>query len=248
MISGCGITYEGVPHKTWPRVLKCLGYNIIDCSGPAVSNQWIFNKSLSGLLAEPDIHTVILQLTDVGKLDVEMDQARLRDLVIDDPLRNFVITPQNSVIRVNQDTIADIADGSVWPSSFSQDHAAKQSWRRYLYSVGLELEDIFCKLIMLKAYCDQRNIDLLVFQGYDLPWCKKHLAHLTTIVKNINTSFSSEYHRSEFYQAHDHAAQNSVPCFAYQIRIAQEIAQYLHMDDISRVKLCRITERYNDVK
>lgn len=248
MISGCGITYEAAPHKTWPRVLKCLGYNIIDTSGPAVSNQWIFNKSLSRLVDEPDIHTVILQLTDIGKLDVEMDQSRLRDLVVDDSRRNFVITPQNAVIRVDQHTIQDIADGAVWPSSFSQDHAAKQSWRRYLYSGGLELEDIFCKLIMLKAYCDQRDIDLLVFQGYDLPWHQEHSARLTTIVKNINTSFSSEYHRSIFYQAHDHSAQNFVPCFAYQVQIAQEIAQYLEMDDISREKLNRIITRYNDVK
>jgi len=246
LISGCGITYETAAYKTWPRVLKSLGYNIIDVSGPAVSNQWILNKALLRLLAARDINTVILQLTSAGKLDVEVDLDRVRALVLTDQIRNFVITPDHGVVKIDNNNADCVDPGSIWPSSSSLDHPAKQSWKQYLYSAGLELEDIFCKLMLFQEYCRHNNIQFLVFQGYDLVWRPDHYDHLGTIVKNLGTSFYSEYSQSGFYQYHDNTAQNTVPCFPYQVQIAQKISQYIHMDSDTVGKLNHIVNRYTD--
>jgi hypothetical protein len=246
LISGCGITYETAAYKTWPRVLKSLGYNIFDTSGPAVSNQWILNKALLKLLVMRDIDTVILQLTDIGKLDIEVSQDRLHALVINDTLRNFVITPDHDVVKIDDNNADKIDPGSIWPSSFSLDHPAKRSWKQYLYSASLEMEDIFCKLILFQEYCQKNHIRFLVFQGYALPWQSNQSDRLESIVKNAGTSFYGEYLQSEFYQLHDHSAKNTVPCFPYQIRIAQKIAQYIDMDLDTREKLNHIVNKYNN--
>lgn len=248
LVSGCGITYETVGYKTWPRVFRSLGYNIIDVSGPAVSNQWIVNKALLKLLNERDISTVILQLTSLGKLDVEVNQDRLHELVINDRLRNFVITPGHSVVKVDDHNVHGVDTGSIWPSSTGLDHPAKQSWKQYLYSAGLEMEDIFCKLMLLQEYCKNNNIHFLVFQGYDLIWQTDQYHRLGAIVKNLDKSFYSEYSQSRFYQYHDHTAQNTVPCFQYQVHIAQTISQYIDMDPGTFGKLNHIVDRYKDVR
>jgi hypothetical protein len=221
-----------------------LGYNIIDTSGPAVSNQWILNKALLKLLTIPDINTVVLQLTSTGKLDVEVDPDRLQNIVINDSLRNFVISSDRTVTKIDHDSISQVAVGSVWPSSVSQDHPAKQHWLRYLYSVGLELEDIFCKLILFKQYCDSRNIDLLVFQGYDLSWSQQQRDGLKGIIKNLDSSFFNQYQQSRFWHLHDHTEQNKVPCFAYQVHMVQQIAQHMHMNPAIHDRLCSIVARY----
>jgi hypothetical protein len=45
LISGCGFSFSKQERKTWVNVLKSVGVNIVDVGGPAVSNQWILNKT-----------------------------------------------------------------------------------------------------------------------------------------------------------------------------------------------------------
>ena len=245
LINGCGITYQGSNiHKTWPSVLKVLGFDIIDVSGPAVSNQWILNKTLLALLGDQKINTVVIQLTNLGKLDVEVDQNRIKQLVINDSLRNFLIAPDRSIINVSLNNATDVPVGSVWPSSASQEHEAKQYWYKFLFSTELELEDIFCKLMMLDAYCQQKKINLMVFQGYYLPWRSDYLTQLSHLIRNPEKSLYQEYQDSPSYQYHDHKNRNSVPCFRFQIQIAEKISAFLDLDDSTKHKLSNIAKYY----
>jgi hypothetical protein len=91
LVSGCGITYSKQKIKTWSNILQLTGCTIVDVGGPAVSNQWIINKTLLELQLQPDIKTAVVQLSSLGKLDVYVDQKRIDQLVIKDPLRNFII-------------------------------------------------------------------------------------------------------------------------------------------------------------
>lgn len=245
LINGCGITYQGSKeHKTWPNVLKVLGFDLVDVSGPAVSNQWILNKTFLALLANPTIDIAVVQLTMVGKLDVEVDHGRTEKLVSNDQRRNFVIAPGNRVIRVEPQSTADVPVGSIWPSSQSLDHQAKKFWHEFLFSPNLELEDIFCKLKMMEDYCHHKKIDLLVFQGYDLSWKPDQLLLLQQVIKNPANSLHTEYLNSPWYQYHDHENKNSVPCFPYQIQIAAKVAAYLTLDEIANKKLSNIMAKY----
>lgn len=245
LINGCGITYQGPKYKTWPNVLKVLGFETIDVSGPAVSNQWILNKTSLALLDDQKINTVVIQLTNLGKLDVEVNRDRIEKMVINDPLRNFLIAPDRTVVGVSRNDIANVPIGSIWPSSASQGHPAKQYWHEFLFSPALELEDIFCKLMMMGVYCQYKKINLVVFQGYHLPWQSDQLEQLGNIIRNPEKSLYQAYQDSAYYQYHDHADQNSVPCFQYQTRIAEEISAALDLDEVSRTKLSRIIETYD---
>ena len=71
LTSGCGITFSG-ERPTWTKVLKICGLNITDVSGPAISNQLIINQLLTEVYKNKFDH-VICQLTDFGKLDVEIN-------------------------------------------------------------------------------------------------------------------------------------------------------------------------------
>ena len=202
LISGCGLSFSGQERKTWVNILKISGVNLIDVGGPAVSNQWILNKAILELQTN-HYDNVILQLTSLGKLDVEVNNDRHQELVVNDSIRNFTYK-------------------GIWPSSASDDHLSKQLYYKWLCSPGLETEDLLCKLILLKNLCSQRNINLYVFQGYSIPWSDKQKEWLNNIIYNFNSDLYSPYPDSEHYQFHDHT--NTVPCISYQFVLAKMIA------------------------
>lgn len=203
LISGCGITYTKQQCKTWGNILKLTGLEVIDTSGPAVSNQWILNRAINYLLSNK-VDYVIIQLSSLGKLDVEVDSVREQVLVQPDTLRNFTV------------------DG-VWPSSASLEHPAKKMWFDYLYSPGLELQDIDVKLRLLKSYCEQQKISLLVLKGYDLPG-----AQFNDLIHN-SVSLNDQYRQHDFYKYH-REEQMSVPCIEFQFQIAYIINQALGLE------------------
>lgn len=204
LISGCGLSYGGQERKTWVKIFKVLGVKLHDVGGPAVSNQWILNKTFAELLQNDCYDKVILQLTAIGKLDVEVDDERFVELVKNDSIRNFTFR-------------------GIWPSSASIEHPSKKLWYKWLYSPALEVEDLFCKLIMLKSYCDQKNVQLFVFQGYPIPWTPEQRNYLQDLIVDINDWLYRAYPDSEHYRFHDHT--NSVPSLSYQIVLARQIAQ-----------------------
>jgi len=221
LVNGCGITYSQQKIKTWANILQLAGCTIVDVSGPAVSNQWILNKTLLGLQQHSDIKTAVVQLTSLGKLDVYVDQKRINQLVIKDPLRNFIIDEHFEVKTRDQ-----IDTTGIWPSSGSNHHESKKQWYEWLCSPFLEKEDIYCKLILLDNYCQQRNIKLHVYQGYQIEWNSQQIIGLQSIIKNIDSSFWSKYSQSLHYLKHDDN-RTSVPGMGYQIEIAQIIAKEL---------------------
>jgi len=243
LVSGCGITYNSSSHKTWTPVLRAVGYNIIDVSGPAVSNQWILNKTLLKLLSvDCKIDAVIIQLTNLGKLDVTVDVARANELVKQDPLRNFIIHPDFRVTKTDE-----FKDFSVWPSSVSQHHVSKQLWAKWLCSPLLELEDVFCKLVLLSTYCKDKQIPLYVIQGYKLPWQPAQIDIVKSIITNFHSDVYSEYEQSVYYQYHDFNNSNSVPCFQFQIELARQVAQLLGTDHIYE-KILTIQQKFSNAQ
>ena len=238
LTSGCGITYSRQQHKTWANVLQTLGCNIIDVSGPAVSNQWILNKVILKLHTATNIDMVIIQLSGLEKLDVEVDHLRIQSLVVPDDVRNFVIQDDQSVTKGN-----DISEGGTWPSSGSQQHESKQLWRKWLFSPKLELENIICKLLLLSDYCNQRQIKLYVFHGYALPWTEEQKLQLKNIIVNLNDDFYTDYQQSPYYKLHDFTYDNSVPCLPYMVKLATKISEFLPLQIQHR--LSKITPFYD---
>ena len=146
LISGCGYSFSKQERKTWVNVLQSSGIKVTDVGGPAVSNQYILNKTIVEL-QNNKYDFVLIQLTSIGKLDVTVNQERIAELVETDSLRNFTWN-------------------GIWPSSHSDDHVSKKLYNHWLVSPELEVEDIFCKLLLLnKLY---KNI--FVLQAYDIPW------------------------------------------------------------------------------
>lgn len=223
LISGCGLSWSQQTKKTWVNVLKIAGANVLDVGGPAVSNQWIINRVIDHLLHHSDVDHVVVQLTSLGKLDVEVDAERMIELVDHDTLRNFTIQ-------------------GVWPSSHSEDHPAKQMWTRWLFSPGLEMQDLTNKLALLGHWCMTNQIRLTVFQGYQLPWTNDQKLILQSIVDTAAEPAADFYRDSDFYQWHDHAKQNTVPCLEYQIDVACRVAQ--HIDDQLSHLVRQVREQY----
>jgi hypothetical protein len=217
LVSGCGFSFGGQERKTWVNVLKSVGVNIVDVGGPAVSNQWILNQAFLKLLEDESINQVILQLTSTGKLDVEVDPQRQIELVDTDSLRNFTFR-------------------GVWPSSCSVDHASKRLYNQWLVSPGLEAQDIFCKIMLLRDWCQSRNIEFAVLQAYDIAWTESQRAVLGSIISNISNPLNDQYKRSAFYKYHDHQGQNTVPCKQYQIDLAASICQQIDSVFLPRIE------------
>jgi hypothetical protein len=213
LISGCGLSFSGQERKTWANIFKVAGIKMTDVGGPAVSNQWILNKVILELWANRH-DTVIIQLTGLGKLDVEVNDERHAELVINDPIRNFVY--QN-----------------VWPSSVSNTHLSKQLYYKWLSSPNLETEDLVCKLLLLKCMCDQFDIDLHVFQGYLIPWNDQQKELLDGIIYDLDSDLYSAYPNSEHYQFHDHT--NTVPCLSYQFFLAKTIAGVCYPEALDKI-------------
>jgi hypothetical protein len=199
LVSGCGITYTGQPARTWATIVKLAGIEVIDVSGPAVSNQWIINRAFLAMQADSEIKHAVIQLTALGKLDVEIDQARQKELVEPDSIRNFAV------------------DG-VWPSSASTDHASKALWRQWLFSPGLEQQDLVVKLTLLHHWCQQQGIKLTVIQGYDLHWKPTDPVH--DLITNSNWDIMSDYKSTKWYQS---PSKLDVPVIEYQWELAVQL-------------------------
>lgn len=223
LTSGCGVSWGGQAKKTWVNILKALGADITDVGGPAVSNQWVLDCAIDQLTRDSSITHAVIQLTALGKLDVEVDQARLIELVEPDSLRNFTIQ-------------------GVWPSSASEEHESKQLWAKWLSSPGLELQSMCGKLVLLDHWCSTHNIKLTVFQGYELPWKQDQLSQLCNIFDTGTVSAVSEYQLSDFYQWHDHDNQNTVPCLEFQFALAQKISQQI--DSVLHGQVSRAQQQY----
>ena len=146
LISGCGISFQG-ERPTWVKMLKLLGVDLVDVSGPAISNYLILNQLLEEVQQNTYTH-VICQLTSAGKLDIELNSDN-RSLMEQDTIRNFEYK-------------------GYWPSSTSTDHGVKELYYKYLYSPSLEKQDVKFKLQLLENLCAQKNIKLYIIQGYDI--------------------------------------------------------------------------------
>jgi hypothetical protein len=206
--------------KTWITILRSIGVNVLDVGGPAVSNQWILNKVIDKILQDDSFDYIIIQLTSIGKLDVEVNDERRRELVERDSVRNFTI-------------------GNVWPSSYSVDSYAKQMYQKWLSSPSLEVEDIYCKLRLLEHWCASHNKTLLVYQAYDIPWTSEQKINIAN-----STTWETQYKESDQYQWHDHANGNGVPCMQYQIELAKQIVLDLNLSLDKKTKIDKIKQHY----
>jgi hypothetical protein len=226
LVSGCGISFSKQEKKTWPNILQAVGVDIVDASGPAVSNQWILDNAISVLLSNHDIRAVVLQLTYLNKLDVEItNDERQKNLVEPDPIRNF--------------TWQD-----VWPSSSSTVHPSKQLWQTWLASPGLELKSIYVKLKLLEFWCQQHNIKLKVYQGYELPWNPDQQSQLNNIISNIEYSWMSEYKNQDYVDLGNQ--KNSVPNLFFQLNLAKKVATDLQLNISDRLE--RLTKAVYDTQ
>ena len=212
LVNGCGMTFGSESIRGWPKILSLLGETVVDRSAPAVSNQWIVDRTAEYLLSNSDVDRVILQLTNIDKLDVEINtDARQLELVQADSLRNFTWQ-------------------GVWPSSKSREHASKQLYYDYLYSPTLLTKELAVKLSLLASWCRSKGVELQVYQGYTIPWTQSDLELVAGIVKNIPVPWHQQYEQSAEYQRHDSANHNTVPCVEFAFVLAQQIARDLRLD------------------
>ena len=217
LVSGCGISFSGQQAKTWVNILSLTGADIVDTGAPAVSNQWIINRAFLQLEADSTIRQAVLQLTAMGKLDVEINEERIKELVEPDPIRNFTVD-------------------DVWPSSASEHHPSKQLWRQWLFSVQLEQQDVICKLRLLKHWCDAHAVKLTVIQGYDMRWDPDQQAQLASIIHDVEYNIIDHYHGSEWYTNNQTI---DVPVLGFQFETALAVAQHIDPALADRVEKIR---------
>lgn len=217
LVSGCGITFSGQQAKTWVNILSLAGADIIDVSGPAVSNQWILNRAFLHMAGDSTIGQTVIQLTALNKLDVEINSERIATLVDPDPIRNFTVD-------------------DVWPSSASTEHESKRLWQQWLSSPGLERQDIMCKLLMLKHWCDTHGIDLVVVQGYDLFWNDDQRAQLSAVITDIDRNIMDDYRATEWY---DRSQTIDVPVLGFQFELAAKLCQVTRPDLVDKIQKFR---------
>jgi hypothetical protein len=224
LISGCGLSWSGQERKVWTNILKVAGADIIDVGGPAVSNQWILDRAFIALLNNCTITDAVIQLTSLGKLDVEINAVRELSLVKPDSIRNFTYQ-------------------GVWPSSASQEHLSKKLWYEYLYSPKLEQQELFCKIMLIDNWCDTHNIKLTIMQGYSIPWSPEQLKELKDIVYNLDKSIYEEYEETEYFKKDNNTELNTVPGLGFQFYLANKLGTFLVPDLIDKINLI-----YNQVK
>lgn len=217
LVSGCGISWSQQQHRTWVNVLQSLAVDCTDVAGPAISNQTIVNRVVDCLLDSDQFDAVVVQLTSAGKLDVEITPERQSELVDSDPIRNF--THQG-----------------VWPSSHSLTHPAKASWHKWLYSPTLELQDLCQKLVLLSHWCLTHQIQLIVIQGYHIPWTAKQHQQLEPIITDIDQNIYNWYQTSSQYQHYDCTNHNTVPGIEFQIELAEYFLTRLGIDHQEKIK------------
>ena len=228
LVNGCGLTFGREEIKSWPKILTAIGADIVNLSGPAVSNQWIVDRTTEYLLQHNDIHAVVLQLTNIDKLDVEVDTERKAILVDTDSIRNFTWK-------------------GIWPSSTSRDHLSKELYFKHLYSPGLLTKELAIKLALLNFWCQQHSIELYIYQGYDIPWSHSELRLVKELILNLDKPWGPEYKNSVFYKAHDFSNQNSVPCIEYAFYLAKIVAKQLELpilDRLSKIQQAHATKYF----
>jgi hypothetical protein len=173
-------------------------------------NKWIDTKFINELHKNKYSH-VICQLTNLGKLDVELhDKNRL--LMQNDSLRNYSFL------------------NKYWPSSGSREHDAKKYYYDYLYSPGIEEKDLIIKILYLQELCKKKGADLLIFQGTDIDW--KDNLH-THIKKLDNFNVLDDYKNSIYYKHHNHNSSVVTPNKFYQIYFAKKINDLFLKQDIN---------------
>jgi hypothetical protein len=217
LVSGCGISFSGQQAKTWVNILSVAGADIVDVGGPAVSNQWIINRAFLQLEADPDIRQAVIQLTALGKLDVEINDERIKTLVEPDTVRNFTVD-------------------DVWPSSASVEHESKQLWQQWLCSPKLEQQDVICKLRLLKHWCDAQQIDLVIVQGYNLHWSPEQHTQMSSVINDIDYNIIDEYHGTGWYSS-NHSI--DVPVLGFQFDLATKLAQQIRPDLLDQIEKIR---------
>lgn len=223
LVNGCGLTFGQQEIKGWPKILTAIGVNVVDLSGPAVSNQWIVDRTTEYLLQYNDVHAVVLQLTNVDKLDVKIDPERKSTLVDTDSNRNFIWK-------------------DIWPSSVSIDHPSKELYFKHLYSPELLTKELAIKLTLLNFWCQQHNIELYIYQGYSIPWSHSDLDLIKELILNLDEPWGIEYKNSDFYKGHDFSNQNSVPCIEYAFWLADRVVKKLKLPVADR--LAKIQQAY----
>ena len=202
LISGCGITFQG-KDPTWAKVFRLAGAKMKDVSGPAISNDLIVNTLLEELYQNNYTH-VICQLTNWQKLDVEVNEHNV-DIMKSDSVRNF-------------------SHKGYWPSSTSTEHESKQMYYKYLYSPRMEEQNIILKLLLLQKLCEEKNIALMILQGYNLNWTNE-LHKQIKLFENFIVY--DDYVSSEFYNGHQIGL---VPSKDYMIQLAKKINTHLKLN------------------
>lgn len=223
LISGCGLSWSGQERRVWTNILRIAGANIVDVGGPAVSNQWILDRAFIQLLNDPTITDAVIQLTSLGKLDVDVDTVRELSLVKSDSIRNFT-------------------HHGVWPSSISDEHLSKKLWYEYLHSPRLEQQELFCKILLLDNWCTTHNIKLTVIQGYTILWTDEQLAHLNGKVHNLDQSIWEQYLNSSYYEQQDDT--NGVPKLEFQFELAKQLTTLVAPALVDKINY--ISGQYDD--
>ena len=202
LVSGCGISFSG-ERPTWTKMLRILGVDIVDHTGPAISNTTILNNLFDALEHDQATH-VVCQLTSAGKLDVDATPTR-SELWEQDTLRNFTWQ-------------------GIWPSSTSRVHQSKQQYYQWLYSPAQEQRDLAHKLNYLKLLCETKGVKLYVIQGYALTWDRDMWFDTTYDIQN-------SYRNNSVYALHDYTDSNTVPCRQFQYKLAHKInSEFLKLD------------------
>jgi len=207
LVSGCGISYAQGERPTWIKILKICGAKIKDLTGPGITNVLILNLLIDELYKK-DYSYVICQLTQQGKLDVELNKKN-KKLMQSDSLRNYSFR-------------------NYWPSSFSKEHPAKQMYYDYLYSPTIEEKDLIIKILHLQKLCEDKKIKLLILQGTKIKW-QDTLHKKLHIDKNY--SIIDDYKLSIHYDKHDHTSPVITPNIGYQLELAKKINDtFLHQN------------------
>tara|TARA_S200002703_G_scaffold87970_1_gene75908 strand:- start:968 stop:1672 length:705 start_codon:yes stop_codon:yes gene_type:complete len=220
LTSGCGITFGQQGRASWTKVLRVCGIDIVDAGGPAVSNEYILNKTIETIcnLQQPIDH-VVCQLTGVGKLDIDVSgveyQHRQR-LPQTDNMRNFTWE-------------------GLWPSSSSKVGTIKKDYYKWYYSERLELQNIIVKLTLLDMLCNQKDIPLTILQGYFINWknvkSESYLNMLDKIDFDKDFVIYDYYKQSKSYAKHDYTGGNNLPNKQFAVHFAKKMnREILHLD------------------
>lgn len=220
LTSGCGITFLRQDRASWTKVLRVCGIDIIDAGGPAVSNEYILNKTIDTLcIWDQQIDHVVCQLTSLGKLEIDVSGTEYKHrqrLLQTDSMRNFTWE-------------------GLWPSSVSKSSNIKKDYYKWCYSERLELQNIIVKLTLLDMLCRDKQIPLTVLQGYFIPWKNVRSESYMNMLDKINFDrdfvIYDYYKNNESYALHDFTNGNNLPNKQFAVHFAKKMnSEILHFD------------------